>query len=255
MDLWFYPQKYEKFSKKRLSRLLIRCRPAVPLRIAGHPRFRPWRRVAVPFCRVAPPRRSSALPGRTRSGTLRKRPGDRSVWAGWRSGGGTSVSRGFAGFSADRGGVRNPPENLFFGPVLFFFAEKTVSSRRGIVIRRMLLRIQYALFVLLFVLLSAVVPASDGMRVRDEACATLCEQHVVPVPAPARFCFATVCSLPDMAGLPDAAGGSKSPVRIPADVRPSACVAARLSEPRSPCTARRSVSARWITTSSRWGIF
>ena len=81
----------------------------------------------------------------------------------------------------------------------------------------MLLRIQYALFVLLFVLLSAVVPASDGMRVRDEACATLCEQHVVP--------------LPDMAGLPDAAGGSKSPVRIPADVRPSACVAAAFGTP------------------------
>ena len=95
----------------------------------------------------------------------------------------------------------------------------------------MLLRIQYALFVLLFVLLSAVVPASDGMRVRDEACATLCEQHVVPVPAPARFCFATVCSLPDMAGLSDAAGGSKSPVRIPADVRPSACVAAAFGTP------------------------
>lgn len=95
----------------------------------------------------------------------------------------------------------------------------------------MLLRIQYALFVLLFVLLSAVVPASDGMRVRDEACATLCEQHMVPVPAPARFCFATVCSLPDMAGLPDAAGGSKSPVRIPADVRPSACVAAAFGTP------------------------
>lgn len=230
MDLWFYPQKYEKFSKKRLSRLLIRCRPAVPLRIAWHPRFRPCAgspsRSAVSPRRAGPSRcRAERVPGRSGNGPAIVRYG------GGRSGGGTSVSRGFAGFSADRGGVRNPPENLFFGPVLFFFRRKTVSSRRGIVIRRMLLRIQYALFVLLFVLLSAVVPASDGMRVRDEACATLCEQHVVPVPAPARFCFATVCSLPDMAGLPDAAGGSKSPVRIPADVRPSACVAAAFGTP------------------------
>ena len=212
----------------------------------------PLRRVAVPFCRVAPPRRSSALPGRTRSGTLRKRPGDRSVW-GW-------AIRGrnvrFPRFCRVFGGSRRRPESpgeSIFWPRVVFFRRKTVSSRRGIVIRRMLLRIQYALFVLLFVLLSAVVPASDGMRVRDEACATLCEQHVVPVPAPARFCFATVCSLPDMAGLSDAAGGSKSPVRIPADVRRP--VWPPLSEPRSPCTARRSVSARWITTSSRWGIF
>lgn len=124
MDLWFYPQKYEKFSKKRLSRLLIRCRPAVPLRIAGHPRFRPCAgspsRSAVSPRRAGPPRcRAERVPGRSGNGPAIVRYG-----RGGRSGGGTSVSRGFVGFSADRGGVRNPPENLFFGPVLFFFAEK-----------------------------------------------------------------------------------------------------------------------------------
>ena len=119
----------------------------------------------------------------------------------------------------------------FFVRKVAFQRERAYIRCAEIVLSIMLERIQYALFVLLFVLLSAVVPASDGMRVRDEACATLCEQHVVPVPAPARFCFATVCSLPDMAGLPDAAGGSKSPVRIPADVRPSACVAAAFGTP------------------------
>lgn len=229
MDLWFYSQKYEKFSKKRLSRLLIRCRPAVPLRIAGHPRFRPCAgspsRSAVSSRRAGPPRcRAERVPGRSENGPAIVRYG------GAIRGRNVRFPRFCRVFGGSRRRPESPGESIFW-PRVVFFRRKTVSSRRGIVIRRMLLRIQYALFVLLFVLLSAVVPASDGMRVRDEACATLCEQHVVPVPAPARFCFATVCSLPDMAGLPDAAGGSKSPVRIPADVRPSACVAAAFGTP------------------------
>lgn len=253
MDLWFYPQKYEKFSKKRLSRLLIRCRPAVPLRIAGHPRFRPCagRRPVLP-CRPAAPVLRAAGPNAFRDAPETAR---RSFGMGGVAIRGRNVR--FPRFCRVFGGSRRRPESpgeSIFWPRVVFFRRKTVSSRRGIVIRRMLLRIQYALFVLLFVLLSAVVPASDGMRVRDEACATLCEQHVVPVPAPARFCFATVCSLPDMAGCPMRPADRSllcgfPPMSVRRPVWPP------LSEPRSPCTARRSVSARWITTSSRWGIF
>lgn len=74
----------------------------------------------------------------------------------------------------------------------------------------MLVRIQYLLFVLLFVLLSAV-PSIPEQSVGDHACATLCERQLPSIPAPAQYCFATVCHGLESAGALHIAG-----VRLPA---------------------------------------
>lgn len=76
-------------------------------------------------------------------------------------------------------------------------------------VRRMLVRIQYLLFVLLFTLLSAV-PSIPERSAGDHACATLCEHQMPPIPAPAHFCFATVCNGIEAAGALHDAG-----VRLP----------------------------------------
>lgn len=104
------------------------------------------------------------------------------------------------------------------GNVFFSSKECIFAARKPV--RRMLVRIQYLLFVSLFILLSAVPPVSERSAGKDSACATLRQQQD-PLPAPARFCFATVCNGGECAGLLDPTG-SKSPVRFDACLRSEA---------------------------------
>ena len=90
--------------------------------------------------------------------------------------------------------------------------------RRETAIYRMLIRIQYLLFVSLLVLLSGV-PSMDRQPGRAGAGTTLSERQDTGMPSPARFCFATVCNGGEFAGLSEPAPGVKLPVRLNADLR------------------------------------
>lgn len=77
----------------------------------------------------------------------------------------------------------------FSGPKNLFFAERIVYSRRESKVSKVLVRIQYALFVALFVLMSAVgpLPEREGS---DRTFAALSADRSSDIPSPADFCFA-----------------------------------------------------------------
>ena len=229
MDLWFYPQKYEKFSKKRLSRLLIRCRPAVPLRIAGHPRFRPCAgspsRSAVSPRRAGPPRcRAERVPGRSGNGPAIVRYG---------RGGDPGAERPFPavlpGFRRIAAASGIPRRIYFLAPCCFFSPKNRIFAARNRhsqdVAQNSICAVRAAL--------RAV--ERRRARLRWDAGAGRGMRHAVRTARGSRSGARPLLLRPPMS--------VRRPVWPP------------LSEPRSPCTARRSVSARWITTSSRWGIF
>lgn len=126
--------------------------------------------------------------------------------------------RGIVRPSALGKGPLSQGKSYFLTPKMCFFHRKSVFLRREMVIHRMLIRIQYLLFVSLLVLLSGV-PSMDRQPGRAGAGTTLSERQDTGMPSPARFCFATVCNGGEFAGLSEPAPGVKLPVRLNADLR------------------------------------
>lgn len=120
----------------------------------------------------------------------------------------------------ERGGLRRG--KLFFWLRKWVFSPKECIFAGEIVIHRMLIRLQYLLFITLFVLLGSAPSISR----RTEGCrtctTTVSEQQGPCMPSPARFCFATVCSGGEIASLSESAPGVKTPVRFNGDMRSDA---------------------------------
>ena len=107
------------------------------------------------------------------------------------------------------------PPVRFFGPEKSFFAERIVYSRRESKVSKVskvLVRIQYALFVALFVLMSAVgpLPEREGS---DRTFAALSADRSSDIPSPADFCFAVPCLGFEISDLPDSGCGLRSLLR------------------------------------------
>lgn len=100
----------------------------------------------------------------------------------------------------------------FSGPKNLFFAERIVYSRRESKVSKVLVRIQYALFVALFVLMSAVgpLPEREGS---DRTFAALSADRSSDIPSPADFCFAVPCLGFEISDLPDSGCGLRSLLR------------------------------------------
>lgn len=104
------------------------------------------------------------------------------------------------------------PPVRFFGVEKSFFAERIVYSRRESKVSKVLVRIQYALFVALFVLMSAVgpLPEREGS---DRTFAALSADRSSDIPSPADFCFAVPGLGFEIYDLPDSGCGLKSLLR------------------------------------------
>lgn len=100
----------------------------------------------------------------------------------------------------------------FSGPKNLFFAERIVYSRRESKVSKVLVRIQYALFVALFVLMSAVgpLPEREGS---DRTFAALSADRSSDIPSPVDFCFAVPCLGFEISDLPDSGCGLRSLLR------------------------------------------
>lgn len=120
--------------------------------------------------------------------------------------GGTEKGRRNAFFAAS-----DRPDD-FSGPKNLFFAERVVYSRRESKVSKVLVRIQYALFVALFVLMSAVgpLPVREGS---GRTFAALSADRSSDIPSPADFCFAVPCLGFELSDLPDSGCGLRSLLR------------------------------------------